>query len=163
MNAPGSAARSPDTRIIAVLTAVAWVAVVVALFGFIYLLTGLAVVPFAAAGPLLGPVTVLAAAVVLGLLCVRIVRAATPPGQTFLGAAAGVYLTLLLVGTLLFIVLAAEPDALLVYPLTAATSPFTVTAALLAGAAGLAARAIGRSDRTGGNRPRWPWEEPGDA
>jgi hypothetical protein len=154
--------RTPDARIVALLTAVAWVTVVVALFGVLYLLTGLDVVPFADAGPLLGPITVAVGGVILGLLCVRIVRAAIPAGQAFVGATAGVYLGMLLVGTLLYTLLAADPGGLLEYPLSSATSPFTVGAALLGGLAGLAARAVARSDRTGSNRPRWPWEEPGD-
>ncbi|HEY8590174.1 MAG TPA: DUF6121 family protein [Naasia sp.] len=156
------APRTPDARIVALLTTVAWVTVVVALFGLIYLVTGLDVVPFADAGPLLGPITVAIGGAILGLLCVRIVRAATPAGQTFVGAAAGVYLGMLLAGTLLYTVLAADPGALLEYPLTSATSPFTVGAAVLGGLGGLAARAVARSDRTGVDRPRWPWEEPGD-
>lgn len=154
--------RHPDPRIVALLTAIAWTTVVIALFGVLYLLTGIDVVPFADAGPLLGPLTVGAAAAVLGLFCVRGARADTPPGQTFLRATAGVYLTMLLVGTVLYTVVAADAGRLLAYPITSATSPFTVGAALLAGFGGLAARAVAHSDRTGGNRPRWPWEEPGD-
>jgi len=147
-----------DVRLLAALTAVAWAALVVAAFGILSLVLDLEVIPQSDAGPLLGPVMVLVAGAVLGLLIVRIVRTGQPAGLSFVAAAAAVFLTLLFSGGILYSFVRAEPVWLIVFPLSEAISPFIVVASLLAGAAALAARAIGAAERSGRGRPRWPWE-----
>jgi hypothetical protein len=149
-------------RLLAALTAAAWCALVVAAFGVLSLVLDLEVIPQSDAGPLLGPVMVLVAGLVLGLLVLRIVRTAQPAWLTFVAAAAGVFLTLLFSGGILYAFVRAEPVWLLVFPLSEAISPFIVVAALLAGAAAVAARAIAIAERSGHGRPRWPWEGPED-
>ena len=157
-----AAGGATDVRLLAVLTAAAWCALVVAAFGVLSLVLDLEVIPQSDAGPLLGPVMVIVAGVILGLLVVRIVRTAQPAWLSFVAAAAAVFLTLLFSGGILYAVVRTEPVWLLVFPLSQAISPFIVVASLLAGAAAIGARAIGIAERAGHGRPRWPWEDPED-
>jgi hypothetical protein len=158
MSAPDPAPGSPDPRLVALFTVVAWIATVVAAFGILSLALDMEVVAQAAAGPLLAPIMVVAAAVVLFLLLVRVIGTRQPPGVSFVGLAAGVFLTLLIVGGVTFTVITADPVQLLFFPLNYAASPFVVAAALLAGLTGpIALGVLGRAER--GDKPRWPWED----
>lgn len=148
--------------LLSALTAVAWIAVVVAVWGILSLLLDRNVIVQADAGPYLGPIMVGCAAVMLLLLALRIVRTGETAGITFFGTAAAVYLVLLLVGGIGYTLVRAELLWLLVFPLDYATSPFTLAAALLAGIAALLARSIGQAEVRGARRPRWPWENPAD-
>lgn len=152
----------PQLLLLATLTAVAWVAVVIAVWGILSLLLNLDVIPQGDAGPLLGPVMVLVAAVALLLLVLRIVRTGERPGIAFFGTAAAVYLVLLIVGGVGYALIRAQLFWLIGYPLGAGSSPFIVVAALLAGIAALLSSAIGRAEVRGAERPRWPWEKPSD-
>jgi hypothetical protein len=153
-----------DTRLLllAALTAVAWVALVIAVWGILSLLLDLDVIPQGDAGPLLGPIMVACAAIVLLLLVLRVVRTGETAGIAFFGTAAAVYLVLLFVGGVGYALIRAQLFWLIGYPLGAGTSPFLVAAALLAGIAALLARAIGGAEQRGTPRPRWPWENPSD-
>jgi signal transduction histidine kinase len=155
MSAPAPA--RPDPRLLAVFGVVAWIAVVVAAFGMLSLLLDVDVIAEPQAGPLLGPVMVVAAAVVLGLLLVRIQKVDEGPGVSFVGATAAVYLTLLLVGGVGFTAITADLSQLLFFPFAYCASPFVLSAAVAAGLTALAVLATaGRGER--GGRPRWPWE-----
>ncbi|MFD1714756.1 DUF6121 family protein [Amnibacterium flavum] len=158
MSAPGPAAPAPDPRLVAAFTVVAWIATVVAAFGILSLALDLDVVPQAEAGPLLGPVMVVAAAVVLFLLLVRVIGTRQPPGVSFVGLAAGVYITFLIVGAVTFVAVTANPAQLLFFPINFGLSPFVIAAAVLAGVSGPIALAVSsRAEKDG--RPRWPWED----
>ncbi|BDZ45075.1 DUF6121 family protein [Naasia aerilata] len=71
----------PRLLLLAALTAVAWVAVVIAVWGILSLLLDLDVIPQGDAGPLLGPVMVGLAAIALLLLVLRIVRTGSGPAS----------------------------------------------------------------------------------
>jgi hypothetical protein len=148
--------------LLSALTAAAWVALVIAIWGILSLLLDLDVIPQSDAGPLLGPIMVACAAVALLLLVLRVVRTGEAPGITFFGTAAAVYLVLLLVGGIGYALIRAQLFWVIGYPLGAGSSPFIVAAALLAGVAALLARSIGRAEVRGAPRPRWPWEDPSD-
>jgi signal transduction histidine kinase len=154
-------ARTPDPRIIAVFGVIAWIAAVVATFGLLSLILDVDVISQAQAGPLLGPVMVVAGAVVLGLLLVRVQTARQGPGISFVGATAAVYITMLFVGGIVYTAITADLLQLLFFPFGYSASPFIVAAAVLAGLTAIAVLAVeGRGEK--GGRPRWPWENRGE-
>ncbi len=148
--------------VLAALTSGAWVAVVIAAWGLLSLLLDADVIREPDAGPFLGPAMVAVAAVALLFLLLRIVRTDERPAVAFFGTAAAVFLVLLIVGGMGYTLIRGELFWLLAFPLEYAPSPFIVVAALLAGAAALIARSIGRAEKSGRGRPRWPWENPDD-
>ncbi|WP_210479790.1 DUF6121 family protein [Naasia sp. SYSU D00948] len=158
-----SGAPSARLGLLAVLTTAAWIAVVIAVWGVLSLLLDTDVIRQQDAGPYLGPSMVAVAAVALALLVLRIVRTDERPPVAFFGTAAAVFLVLLFVGGIGYTLVRGELFWLLGFPLEYAPSPFIVAAALLAGAAALIARVIGRAEKGGARRPRWPWEDPSDA
>jgi len=149
---------APDPRIVAVFGVVAWIAFVVAVFGIISLVIDIDVVRQEDAGPFLGPAMITAAAVVLGLLLVRIQRAAEPAGVSFVGCAAAVYIVMLLVGAIGYAAITGRIAQLLFFVLDYGLSPFVVAAAILAGLTGITVLAVVARGE-GGGRPRWPWED----
>ena len=148
--------------LLAVLTAAAWVALVVAVWGILSLLLNADVIVQADAGPILGPVMVAVAAVALLLLVLRVMRTGESSVLAFFGTAAAVYLLLLVVGGIGYTFIRGQVLWLLAFPLGYSVSPFMVAAALLAGLAAVLARSIGRAEERGDQRPRWPWEDPFD-
>lgn len=155
MSAPAPA--QPEPRLLAVFGVVAWIAVVVAAFGMLSLLLDVDVIAEPQAGPLLGPIMVVVAAVVLWLLLVRVQTARQGSGVSFVGATAAVYLTLLFVGGIGFTAITADVSQLLFFPFAYCASPFVLAAAVAAGLTAVAVLAISHRD-PGGGRPRWPWE-----
>jgi hypothetical protein len=160
--ASGGAPSGARIGLLAALTATAWVALVVAIWGILALLTNGEVIVQADAGPLLGPVMVAAGAVALLLLVLRIMRRAEPPVLAFFGTAAAVYLVMLVVGGIGYALIRGQVLWLLTFPLAYSVSPFVLAAALLAGLSAVLARSIGRAELRGAARPRWPWEDPFD-
>ncbi len=148
--------------VLAALTAGAWVAVVIAVWGLLSLFLDADVIRERDAGPLLGPIMVAVAAVALLLLVLRIVRTDERPAVAFFGTSAAVFLVLLIVGGFGYTLIRGQAFWLLGFPLEYAPSPFIVAAALLAGAGALIARSIGSQEKSGRGRPRWPWENPDD-
>ncbi len=148
--------------LLAALTTAAWVAVVIAAWGLLSLLLDADVIREPDAGPFLGPAMVGVAAIALLFLLLRVVRTGERPAVAFFGSAAAVFLVLLFVGGMGYTLVRGELFWLLGFPLEYAPSPFIVAAALLAGAGSLIARAIGRAEKGGARRPRWPWEDPSD-
>lgn len=139
------------------LATAAWVAAVIALNGFISLLTGAEVLPVPAAGPLALPVGVAAAAVLIA------VRAARSTASSVL-----LPVETLLIGYLVPVVGAAlvallsGPEAALLTAARLAVSWFAVGDALLAAVAGLVVLLLTRAAGAGASRPRWPWEDRDD-
>ena len=148
--------------LLAALTAGAWVAVVIAVWGILSLLLDADVIRQGDAGPYLGPVMVAVAAIALLFLLLRILRNGERPAVAFFGSTAAVFLVLLFVGGIGYTLIRGELFWLLGFPLQYAASPFIVAAALLAGVAALIARSIGRAEKSGAHRPRWPWENTDD-
>ena len=139
------------------LVAIAWVASVVAANGLLSLLLNVEVIPEAGAGPLVGPLAVLAAFLVLIALLSRRV----PPRPSLLlplECLLLVPLTLVLIGTIGYGMARGTPAAALIFASRSITSIFTLAAALLAGAAGLVFVVLVGAARAGAQRPRWPWE-----
>lgn len=122
----------PDPRLVPVLVAISYLAVVIALWGVLSLALDRDAIEEADAGPILGPSMAAAGFVVasLGLWTLR--RRRTLLGPT-LAAAASVYIAMLLVGAIGYAVTRGETVWLLLFPARYATSPFIVGAALLAG------------------------------
>jgi hypothetical protein len=144
---------------LAVLLGLGWIACVVAANGFVSLATDLEVEPIRGAGPLAEPVGVVVAAV---LITVRIgrstARSVILPIETALIAA----LALIVAAAAVALIMGGGGAAFLVLG-RAATSPYTLTDALLAAAAGLIALLVVRARAAGAGTPRWPWEKDDDA
>jgi hypothetical protein len=153
----------PRLELLAALATVAWVAVVIAVWGLISLLLNSDVIAESDAGPYLGPTMVGLAAVALLLLLLRTLRTDERAGIAFFGCLAAVFLVLLFSGAIGYTLIRAQLFWLLAFPLQHAASPFIVVAALLAGVTALLARSIGGAEKRGASRPRWPWENPDDA
>lgn len=162
-SAPDTPERAPrrNSAVLAALTSLTWVAAVVAAFGFISLLSGLEVISDRSAGPLLGPVSVAAAATVLFLRLRRCARTLAGWGFAAVFAALDTYVVLLLVGPL-FLLVANGADAFVNYLAANALSPFVLSACTLAALAGASFVGLNSYREGGGQRPRWPWEDPFD-
>lgn len=149
-------APAPDgRRLTAVLVALGWGAAVVAANGFVSLFTGLEVDPLTNAGPLVVPVAVAAALVVL---LVRLLRVHDRAGWLPLECGVLVYLVQLLVGAVVYLLVRASPADGVLWIATQAASPFQITDAALALLAGLIMLLVLRAQAAGAQRPRWPWE-----
>lgn len=160
--ASGEAPSGARIGLLAALSAAAWVALVVAIWGILALLLNADPIVQPDAGPLLGPTMVGAGAIALLLLVLRVVRRGEPPVLAFFGTAAAVYLVMLVVGGIGYALIRGEALWLLAFPLAYSVSPFVIAAALLAGLTAVLARSIGRAELRGASRPRWPWEDPFD-
>ena len=129
-------------------------ACVVAGNGFVALAADLEVMPVAAAGPLAEPVGVAVAALVIApRVAFSTSRSVVLPVETALLAG----LALILVPGVVALVMSGPGPAFLVLG-HAATSPFTLTDAILAAVEGLVALLVVRARAAGAGRPRWPWE-----
>ena len=136
----------PDRYFLPLLTTVAYLATVIAVFGFISLLIDRDVIDEPDAGPLLGPVIVAIAAAITLRALVRLsgqprqgqgqgqgAVGGRVPWSAAAGAAASVYAGMLLVGALIYAWARGEPLWLLFFAVKQAASPFIIAAALLSG------------------------------
>ena len=130
----------PDRYFLPLLTTVAYLATVIAVFGFISLVIDRDVIDEPDAGPLLGPVIVAIASAITLRALVRLSGQPGPgavggriPWSTAAGAAASVYVGMLLVGALIYAWARGEPLWLLFFAAQQAASPFIIAAAMLSG------------------------------
>jgi hypothetical protein len=143
----------PNRLLLPVLAAVAYLASVIAVFGFLSLGLNRDVIDVPDAGPLLGPVMVtLACAVTLAAL-VALLRPPRrrAPWPAALETALGVYLTMIVAGAIGYAWDRGELIWLVLFAAREAASPFVISAAVLAGLFAVAFWAV--SDRTP-SRPR---------
>jgi len=115
-----------------VLAAVTYLASVIAVFGFLSLFLGRDVIEHNDAGPLLGPLMVVAAAVVTVLALVRVTERPSP-WRSALVTVVTVYLAMLGVGALAYSLGRGQPLWFVFFITEQAASPFVIAAALLAG------------------------------
>ena len=115
-----------------VLAAVTYLASVIAVFGFLSLFLGRDVIELGDAGPLLGPLMVVAAAVVTVLALVRLTDRPGPWRSALLTIVA-VYVAMLGVGALAYSLGRGQPLWFVFFIAEQAASPFVIAAAVLAG------------------------------
>ena len=150
MDAPTPQPPSPNGRVfLAVLTTVTYLALVVALFGFVSLILDEDVIRERDAGPLLGPAMVAAACISTFVVLVRMPRRASP-FRAALAAGASAYIVLLLVGSLGYAASRGEGVWVLLFAARYAGSPFLIGAAVLASAAVVGFWAMTPQVRLGG-------------
>ena len=142
----------PDPRLVPVLVAVGYLAVVIALWGMLSLALDRDAIEEADAGPLLGPSMAAAGFVVaaLGLWSLRRRRTLLAPT---LAAVASVYVVMLVVGGVGYAITRGELVWLLLFPARYAASPFVLGAALLAGLSIVFLWLVTVRDRRSAGRP----------
>jgi len=144
--------------LLATLGIVTWFALVIAGFGFLSLLLDADVVPESDAGPVFGTLVIVVAGAILFMLLRRWLRTMPSGAAVFLTAAVAVWGTQLVIGTVGYTLISARLAELLAYPIRHAISPFTLMAALVAGAVAAGVLALRRSGGSVDAPPRWPWE-----
>jgi hypothetical protein len=117
-----------------VLATVTYGAAVIALFGFTSLLLDVDVIDQKDAGPLIGPIMVLASCVVVLLALLRVRGRASLVGPAA-AAAASVYAVMLVVGAVAYATVRADLTWLVLFVGAYALSPFVWGPAVLAGVA----------------------------
>jgi hypothetical protein len=135
---------------------------VVADFGMISLLADLEVIAEPEAGPLVGPLIVAIAAVALFLCFLRASVRPRPAWQTAISAAFATYAAQILGGAIVITYGRGTLDDFFDFVTEYVSSPFFISAALLAGLVAFGFVAAARYQEAGRNRPRWPWEDPFD-
>jgi hypothetical protein len=119
-----------DSRVLALLATITYGAAVIASWGFISLALDANPIAQRDAGPLLGPVMVLAACIITFVAILR-VRPRPSPLAPALGAAASVYIGMLLVGAMGYTLVTAQLPWAVLFVGGYVTSPFIAAAALL--------------------------------
>lgn len=132
-----------------VLTTVTYLALVIALFGFVSLILDEDVIREGDAGPLLGPAMVAAACISTFVVLVRMPRRPSPFRAAF-AAGASAYIVLLLVGSLGYAVSRGELIWVLLFAARYAGSPFLIGAAVLSVAVVVGFWALSPQARPGG-------------
>jgi hypothetical protein len=156
MSEPERRATPPPDRVLPVLGTVAYVAVVIAAWGFTSLFLGRDVIEEADAGPLLGPAMVLAACVTTAGFLLRMPRTARP-WRSAAAAAASAYVISLVVGGIGMAITRGSLLWVVLFGGRHAGSPFVLELAVLAGAtvagyAGLLALGARQGGSDGGRR-----------
>ncbi|QTX05508.1 DUF6121 family protein [Agromyces archimandritae] len=150
--------------IVAVFATGLYLALVIAVFGIVTLLTDLEPVGDPDAGVLAGPVMIGAATVAVAAVLLSVGLGRPPERQrvsllwSFVAAVAA-YLAYVVAG---FIVLGSGPaaeDGVLPVLVGVAAGPHVFAAAVAAFAVGLAYTAVLGARTGGAERPRWPWED----
>ncbi|MET0977003.1 MAG: DUF6121 family protein [Leifsonia sp.] len=148
---------------LAVFALVAYFAAVVCAFGFASLLTDVSVIDEPDAGPLVGPVMVAAASVVLfiALVLIGIRMDATSrivPVWSIIGAAVGASLAYLLSGALAYSATTGDAVNAVIFFAHHLFRPFTAVILILSLVVAVLYILVLLRQLHGGLRPLWPWE-----
>ena len=135
--------RPGSDRLPAVFATVTYLALVIAAFGFVSLITDTDVIDLTDAGPVVGPVMVLGASIATFPALVRCVHSRTPWVALVLAAAAS-YVTMLLVGGVAYALVRGQVLWVVLFAAREATSPYILTAATLSGLTVVALWAVSR-------------------
>jgi hypothetical protein len=152
---------------VAVFATVLFVALVVAAFGMISLITNQDVIADPSAGPLVGP-TMAAVATGLVFLMLVLLGVNTPPDKQRVvvgfAVATGVaaYGLFIVTGAILVAAGNGEPFGVLVFGASMLASPFALTVGILAFLVALSYSILLASHYGEHGRPLWPWERRGE-
>ena len=135
-------------RLLPVLVTVTYLACVIAASGFLSLLLDRDVIDYPDAGPLLGVVMVLAAGVVTWWGCSAVTRRSRP-GLVALATAFGCFAAIVIAGAVGYTLIRGSLSWMILAAAHFGLSPFTAAAALLAGLAVVATKALARSASSG--------------
>lgn len=145
---PKPTPQRPSKALLPVLTAVTYLAAVIAAFGFISLFADRDVIDIPDAGTLLGPAMVASATIITLVASVRALDRPTPWGPGFLGLA-GSYCSMLLIGGIGYALVKGQALWVIFFISTQAVSPFVLVAAALSGLAVIGLWAVSRHSAVG--------------
>lgn len=143
MSTPETLPPPPNPRMLPVLATVTFGAAVIAAWGFTSLALGVDVISQKDAGPLLGPLMVLAACLVTFAALRRATERSTPAVHA-LAAAASVYISMLLIGAVVYATGRGDLSWIVLFIGGYALSAFVIVPALLAGLTVVAVWALSR-------------------
>jgi hypothetical protein len=148
--------------VLAAFSAALDLALVVAAFGFVSLLTDAEVIPSAAAGPLVGPLAIGASVAVLLLHLARALR--TPERMLAPTLLAGLYtwLAAVVVADVGYAFATGAVLGSLIFGLSFGVGPFGLLIPACAMVVTVIALLVARAQSEGARRPRWPWERDED-